>query len=283
VRETWSQFEQAWRDTVVHKAEAAAFQPLCRFYGVPQPVGEILEPGWAQVLKLVAYGSKGNFETTYRATEAAFSQFNQKVDGHVDSAAPSVLVAPGGWPANVVNRLIRKKDKLYFSKSLTSSTELEVVDMPTLYWDAPEEPDGVNLYTFEILPFVVNERSPGLIVTTRTALENIYGESTAEDFFTKGEHCLFEVILFVNSVRPPMTWLQRPTSYASPASVLTQDDVPYGGALLSNESDKGNAAGKGPHPLYAYDGLIFPLAAKTLSSTLASAVEYRVLLSPPIV
>jgi hypothetical protein len=288
MREAWSQFEQAWRDTLVHKAEAAAFQPLCKLYGVPQPKGELLETGWSGVLSAVAFGSRGNFETTFSITESAFSQFKIKVYGYVDSATPDVLVSTSqAWPSDIVNRYIRKGDKLYFSESRLSPSELKVVSLETFYWDAPSEPAGVNNYVFEILPFVIHERSPGRVferdptIPIPEALEEGQPEFPTE-VFSAGEPCLFEVVLFSGTTpEPPITWLQAPSDYSIPEQVATAEGVAFGGAILAGETERGNPNKSGPYPLYAYDGLIFPLASKTLSATLAAGVEYRVVLNPP--
>jgi hypothetical protein len=290
MREAWSQFEQAWRDTLVHNAEAAAFQPLCRLYGVPRPVGEILEEAWSGVLTTVAFGSRGNFETTFRVTESAFSQLNVKIYGHVDSSAPDVLVSTSQpWPDNIENRYIRKGKNIYFSETKLSQSQLKVVSLKTAYWDAPSEPDaGVNNYVFEVLPFVIHERSPGRIFERDPTIP--IPESLEEgqlnfpsEVFTSGDHCLFEVVLFTELIRkPPMTWLQAPSNYSSLETVTTKEGVPFGGAILLEEFERGNPNKSGPYPLYAYDGLVFPLASKTLSSTLAAGVEYRVRLNPPV-
>lgn len=275
MREAWSQLEQAWRDTLVHRAEAAAFGPLSLLYGVPHAEDEVPENSWAEVLKLNAYGTRGNFDTVFKSTEAALAHLNVKVPGYVESASPAILRANNVWPANIVNRLIRKGDKIYFSKSLLSPSQLAVVEQGSFYWDEPTESSTRQDYVFEVLPFVIHERSPGRVITS---------DPDAADFFTAGSVCLFEVILFAQPdlVFVPKTWLQAPTTYETPEDVATVEGVPFGGAVLSGETGIGNPSGFGPHPLYAYDSVIFPKTARTMSSTMAASVEYRILMNPPV-
>jgi hypothetical protein len=269
VREAWSQFEQAWRDTLIHKAEAAAFPPICDLYGVTYPVAEVPESGWAGVLKLNAYGSRGSFETVFGSTEVLLSHLNQKIPGSVSSSSPHVLVANGVWPADSVNRFIRKGSKLYFTKQLLTPSRLAVVSEESFYWDSPSEEAGTHSYIFELLPFTISERQPGRVADSA---------GTSESFTAGDGGCLFEVTVFAPpGVAVPKTWLQSPVDYTDPADVYTVEGVPYGGSTLGQESDLGNPSGTGPYPLYAYDRVIFPQTAKAISATMAASVEYRLI------
>lgn len=277
MRGMWSQMEDAWRDTLVHRAEGTALQDLASLYGVPVPVTETTPDNWSGVLKPIAYGSRGSFQTTFEALKAAFSFLNIKVPGYVEeSSSPQVLNSTAGdWPSSSLNRLILKGDKVLFSVGYLNGdkTKLVVADRGTHYWDAPSSDLSGNVdYTFEILPFVVHERSPGRI-------------SESEEF-TIGEECLVEVIFFTTGKTDiPKSWLYQPTAYGTPgtphSSVPTPEWLPYGTQALASETVLGNPTGTGPYALYAFSGFVFPGITSSLKNTLAASVELRSVLNPP--
>lgn len=287
MRALWSQMEEAWRDTLVHRAEGTAFRDLARTYGVPVPQGfEIPELNWRRVLHTLAYGSRGTFQATYDASRLAFSFLDVKITGNLvffNTGLPGterLSIISTQWQSKHVNRLVRIGDELFFTDNYTAlSDEMELVKVKTLYWSAAdskawERHRGAT--EFFVLPFVVHERTPGRLIDY-----NVAGQPEGSDTFTSGDGCLFELIFFESQQDLiPKTWLLDP-DYTSEPAVYTPVSVPYGGNALTEETVIGNPYNTGPHPLYAYDTDIYKGTSRIFSSTLASAVEFLAVLNPP--
>lgn len=284
MRALWSQMEEAWRDTLVHRAEGSAFRRQGVLHGIEHPEAEISEANWRGVLHTLAYGRRGTFQDTYRALEYAFAADNRSVEGYVDSTNPFWLVAndPADWGTDdeLVNRLVRVGDQLLFTVE-RSGASMKVAPMGTLFWDKPTwAHTGVESLTFTVLPFVVHIRQPGRVPGT--------------DDFTTGEECLVEVIYFEqDDTTIPVTYLIEPADYGEPGAgegdppvdpgdVETPAGIPIRGEALADETVVGYPDTTGPFPLYAYDGTAFPAATTQLSRTLAASVELRVMFNPPL-
>ncbi len=277
MRGLWSQSEEAWRDTLVHRAEGTAFDDLSRLYGIPRPTAEIPEYNWRGVLSQLAYGRRGTFQDTYVALQKAFAFLNEEVVVEIQYSSGIILVG-AALALSHQNRLVKIGERIFFTQELAGAT-LRLVPIGSLYWDAGTE-DAYNEIqgetVIQVLPFVVHERTPGRVVDF-----DLEGDPVGSDEFSTGEGCLVELIFFVTQESlVPKTWLQDP-DYAIEADVYTATGVPYGGQALTDETVIGNPEGTGPHPLYAYDGDIYTSASRIFSSTLAASVELKAILNPP--
>lgn len=289
MRALWSQMEEAWRDTLVHRAEGSAFRSLARLYGIPIPPGrEIPEANWRKVLTTLAYGSRGTFQATYEAAQHAFSFLDVKITGNLvffNTGLPGTerlsIISPD-WQPRHVSRLVRIGDELFFTEGFNapSTEEMELVKVKTLYWSAAdakawEKHKGTT--EFFVLPFVAHERTPGRLIDY-----NLAGQPDGSDAFTSGEGCLFELIFFESQQDLiPKTWLLSPDDYSDLPSVETPVGIPYGGNILEDEVSIGNPYNTGPHPLYAYDTDIYKASSRIFSSTLAASVQFLAILNPP--
>lgn len=204
----WSQMEEAWRDTLVHKAEGTAFQLISRFYGFPWPEDEVSERAWRGALHVEALGRRGTFRATFQALESAFSDFNEKATVEISDSLPYVLTRTDGgtWDTKHVNRYVRTPFGLLFTVGQPGGTQLTVCPQGTRYWDAPSyDVDTYNVtdVPIEILPFVVFERGPGPI-------------SESSDALYEGAPCLLEVELRAGALLTaiPPTYLQTEVDLA---------------------------------------------------------------------
>ncbi len=282
MRGLWSQLEEAWRDTLVHRAEGSAFDDLSRLYGIPRPTAEIPEYNWRGVLSQLAYGRRGTFQDTYVALQKAFAFLNEKLPGTVTLNPWGMILSGPTWENRHLNRLISVGGRIFFTKAIFESVKMELAPISTLYWEGSvladtEENDALAAVTeFEVLPFVIHERGPGRVIDMTAT-----GNPSGSDDFTKGEGCLVELIFFTSQESLiPKTWLQDP-DYADEADIYTKPGVPFGGQALLDETVIGNPENTGPHPLYAYDSDPYRQASRIFSSTLAASVELKAILNPP--
>lgn len=200
----WSHMEEAWRDTLVHKADGYWLREAADFYGLPWPEGEAAARAWRGVLHVEAVGRRGTFWATFWAIEAALSGLNEKFTIEIDSGLPYKIRREDGgtFTYEHVNRYVRTPFGLLFTVGPDSGLPDDTLDIcpyRTRYWDAPAY--DVDTYDAtevpaEMLPFVLYERSPGPV-------------SVNSDEFYEGAPCLVEVVLFLSGTpyEVPVTYL----------------------------------------------------------------------------
>jgi hypothetical protein len=271
--------EESWRNTLVTRAEGFALRNLSILYGLPQPIGEIPEANWRGVLSALAYGKRGTFQDTYVAIQRCFDFLADAFVGDILHENGLVVIESSDIDPLYLNRLIQIDNKIYFSRRLPTSTKMELVETSTLYWEGakPANIPVAQDVPVKVLAFVVYERNPGRVITLSPS-----GQPNGTELFTKGEECLFELVLYKNQENLiPKTWLQNP-DYEVPGTITPPlYNAPYGGAILTSELEFGNPNGGGPYPLYAYSGEVYSQAERILSSTLAASVELRISMNPP--
>jgi hypothetical protein len=255
VRLSWSQFEQALRDTLVHKAEGEAFIKLCKLYGIAQPIQEIPDEGtWAEVLEAVAYGSRGNFDVVFKMVESTLSGLNQELVCIIQETSPGsfCLFRPAGFGSKPpVNRLVRKGGKLFFTGHVLEedafSRPIRISLAPkTSYWSAPTSEDvSAAEESITLLPFVVYERNPGRIIARMA--EPIYapvGLPSAVTQFTVLKPSLLKagdpVRLFNNS--DPDLYVEATVASAPSGGYIPGDPV-YGIVTLEQPVDVAELVG----------------------------------------
>ena len=234
----WSQSEEAFRDTLVHKSEADAMARLCSLYGFEWPPS-INEAAWRGAFNSIAYGPRDTFPVVFEALEKALSQYTQTRSNcqyKVGSAAGIYHV--DGWLAEYIGRYIRIGDDLYYSVGVSGGGDeyLELSPYATSYWSgaAFSVLADTDIDRVEILPFMTWERSPG------PTYEG-WGEDTYDGLSNTLEVEVWPHLGFV-----PESYLLEPTEYltatqgACPVDggdVCTPATTPNGGYLLYSDTD----------------------------------------------
>lgn len=290
----WSQMEEAWRDTLVHKAEGYAFRKISELYGFPWPEDEVSEKAWRGALHVEALGRRGTYWATFQALEAAFSDFNEAFSVEIDPADPYMLRRTDGndFAAHHFGRLLRTPYGLFFTVPLSSAKTadyIEVSPYSTRYWDAPAY--DVATYTVaempvEMLPFLVYERGPGPIV-----------ENSDELF--EGAPCLLEISLIPEALATvfPPTWLQEEaTAYdvtlalsGSAVFTSTGETIPNGTFIQLSRDGVGTL----PEPFVETDTYVvansgsftveleaLPGGGGSIVRTTAGTAAYRLVIAP---
>lgn len=159
--------EQAFRDTLLHRAKGTAFSTLARMYHLPRP-GVIPEEDWREALRAVVYGCRGTRGNLHEFLEAALAQFNVSFHCSVTPANPQRLTylsggTAGGFEARHVNRLFRvtysRGSFIFKSVSPTFiggpavQGLLELCPISTAYWRGASFGEVENVQV-ELLPFV---------------------------------------------------------------------------------------------------------------------------------
>jgi hypothetical protein len=279
----WSQAEEAWRDTLTHKAERSALVEQCKLHDLPW-FRNIVETSMRRILAYAAYSRRDLFKTLFYCTEAALSQYDEVFTVGTISTAPGgqkQLHRANGWGYEHVNRFVRIGDKLYWSVGLyNTDTYLRLSPYETDYWDAPawEESVGLVAVTEEvrILPFRIYERSPG----------PSYDGWNDETY--NGPPCLVEIVVLPYVASVPETFLLEPTEYLTATQgdcpvyggdVCGPTGVPEGGYLLETDVDDFPFGHDVAYPVYLFDNQVSPSMEQLLNKFRAAGVRVVLRLS----
>ncbi len=291
----FSQIEQAWRDTLLHKAEGTAFDSLAQLYGVPR-LAAFSVKAWRKALLAAVWGPRGTPGTTHAFLEGAFSDYVKDLTFQVRlyPAQPALMGyvsgGPyGGFKSLHVNRFVRIDSSLgstlhwikgpSFVGMGALQSYLNLVPFRTAYWDAADwtkikaadldDGQDYQTATATILPFFYVEASPGPL---------LLGKQEKGTFW--GKPCTYQLFLDGSIALVPASYLQPGAGQATPAG------MPYGGALLPDAFTEGDAPapaapvatppnaqpGTGPYPIYLSAGSL-PGVAETLDLMLPAGVQ----------
>lgn len=249
----WSQAEEAFRDTLVHKAEGYWFSKIADLHGFSRPKS-IAEAAWRGALIEVAYGPRDTFPVVFKALSKALAAYIEVFDD-CSYVVGNAISRAAGWHEAYINRYIRIGDTIYFSTNV-DGTELELSPYATSYWSAASFGSTDAIDKVEVLPFMVWERAPG----------PPYGGSEEEEFY-HGSTNTVEVEVWPHLAFVPETWLQSPTEYLTASQgtcpvdggdVCTPDDMPNGGYLLDTDVDDLEEDWEVAYPVYLADDTAAP-------------------------
>jgi hypothetical protein len=223
-----SQTEEAFRDTLITKAEGAAFDRLARMWGFPR-LGSISISAWRKGLRATALGPRGTPGAIHEAIDGILSGGVVSVTVDQAIANPSRITASAGGPftADHVGRLVRVAGRLYYSTSF-AATYLELATVGTALWDAAAWTVDVSGLTAEVLPYIYHDGArPG------------------------------ELHLFSGS----LAYATPPTYLLASGEVHPGAPRPLGGHIQPDEFTADDPA-TGPWPLYLVGDALDELAAR---------------------
>lgn len=256
--------EEAFRDTLVHKAEGRAFDALAGFYGFRRLTTFSTVANWRKALRLVALGPRGTPAMVVGALEGALTAQSRVYAVNLHPASPFVATyvsgPNGGFKRQDVRRLCRiawsAGSFLYWSSNPSFVTDPNLVS-PTIafadfkagFWKKADWSSlaGQESATLTILPFVVKDCA---------------------------DPCVVEVLVEALTTSPP--------TYLQPDDGLRPAGQPWGGHLLADATKNGNlvqtlalgAAPGDPYGIYLDDGVAADLAA-VLDGICAAGVQVK--------
>jgi len=83
----FSQIDQAFRDTLITKAEGSSFSTLSKLHGFPYPQGYNVR-SWRLALRALAYGPRGTLGCTHAALEGVFDHLHERFQVSLDPNFP---------------------------------------------------------------------------------------------------------------------------------------------------------------------------------------------------
>jgi hypothetical protein len=267
--EPFSRLEQAWRDTLIHKAEGDAFDALAEMFNLARPYNWSEAP-WREALHAVVYGPRGTPGSMFAFLDAALQEYRTEVAVTIDAAAPQTITSAAPFDGSLVGKLVRLDgiaEGLYctvgpHTATGGASTTLTLCEWPCGYWygadwaglDWPPATSTAAL-TATFLPFQLREPTPGPEVEPNELLA-----------------CKLIILLSGGVANVPPTYLQPAGGGARPVG------QPFGGhvmtSALTHEGDQVN----GPFPIYLMGDSLLGVLETRLKTLLAAGVHPRTML-----
>lgn len=200
MREPFCQAEEAFRDTLITKAEGFAFDKVAALYGLPR-IQVIQRPYWRALVHAAAYGPRDRLGTVWAAAEAIFDQWADPLltfPVSLDPGTPQVITAAGTWTCAHVGRFVRVGDLGIYWSTGFSGFDLELSPVSTALWRGASWASAASVDA-KILPFWVKD----------------YG-------------AIVEILIDAELFSAPPTYLQPNSVDARPAG------QPIGGQLISS-------------------------------------------------
>lgn len=279
MKELWGQTEQAFRDTLVHKAERRALERLGVIYGFERPKTEVSEKAYQSALSEAAYAKRGTKESMFDVIEASMSDYNVTYSSLTYNDSLPDRLFTSDWASlsadadELALKFLYRYIRTNFGVHLVVRTEFQVTVLgntcsvlhlcPTshLYYAKLDPGESVTLNIY-LLPMVIRETTPGPID------EDGY-------VWSPGEPCVADLLITdVVANAPPPTYLLADGDEDTPVG------MPYGGQLLTDSNVDGNPVGIGPHPIYLYDGGAFGGLTKQLNRLVVFGNEVRIIREP---
>ena len=283
----WGQVIQAFRDTTIAYSEGHALTMNGKFHGFERPGEEISETAYGDALNQCAYGRRGTNLCMFDTIEGALSDLNWSppAEFHTHPDYPDEVIDPDGTriDAQWNCRYIRIGEKVHFVQTVllgqsrttdavyASAAVLKIAQVDGTYTQPLEVSDPNYATKVVFLPFVIRVTQPAAL------------DETFEDW-SPGEPCLYEVLLFANSLEPvPPSYLLT-EDLDAPSDSATPVDMPFGSQLVE-DNDLGHIVDEldvdnGPHPIYLIDGTAFPQLTSQLNRLMCAGCELKILHEP---
>lgn len=235
--------QQAFWDTLVHKADGEPFDALTRFYGFPRYRSWDLT-AWRKALHSVAFGPRGISQNVFTMLRGIFSNGEVTNFGLISSSNALLQKDTGDgeskfgtstWNDAIIGRWIEIKARtskaaqyvdlspdevpegIYQVVGKASSTTLNLCPVKSSYWK--KAPDFTTLAASHnvhvvVLPFKVRDRVPGPLGPANSEdIPKNYGVVSGDGELTPlGAPCITEILLYQNDipelVPPPGTYMQ---------------------------------------------------------------------------
>lgn len=264
---TLSKATEAFRDTLVHRAEGLEHDRISGLYGVKRP-GFIPRSSWRQALHATALGPRGMPGGTLKFLEGAFDHLAESFDVDVGPSNPQRITASSGSPFKQkhVDRWVRVDGTLYYVEgpadvSATSSGQwLTLAPVATHRWSAANFTSSKTGLTAKFLPFVIVEPTPGPDET----------DPAEYDINQETDKALVTIYIYGGVAGTPATYLQTDETEGIPTG------ADPGGHLQTDEFQFASQS-IGPYPPYLSDGTIYDEVVEVLDELLAAGFRAQFL------
>ena len=248
-----SRTDEAFQDTLIHKASGFAVDEIAALYGLRRPANWPTSD-WVNVMRSIVFAVKGSYGSMLSMFTELFRPWARRAEEECTISTLQVVSAPTMPAYFVPGRLVeiersngdRHVVAIQHRQEAGASTLLRMEPGGSYSANYPIEGVKSETATIRLLPFIFKE----------TQENRVYGTHARSVRYPQGR-ALFQVLLDSSLLSVPATYMtERAEIRQDPAGPLGADNIPYGGIVLTltagSVDERYRNETSGPFPLYLF-------------------------------
>lgn len=251
-----SRTDEAFQDTLIHKASGFAVDELAALYGLRRPANWPTED-WTNVMRSIVFAVKGSYGSMLSMFTELFRPWARRTDVEdclIGGSFPIINTSPLLPDYFVAGRFLeversngeRHVVAIRRRQDVGSITILHIEPGGSYSANYPIEGVTSETATIRLLPFIFKE----------TQENRVYGTHARSVRYPQGR-ALFQVLLDSSLLSVPSTYMtERAEIRQDPAGPLGADNIPFGGIILTLTAESADQRYRnetsGPFPLYLF-------------------------------
>ena len=250
-----SRTDEAFQDTLIHKASGFAVDEIAALYGLRRPANWPTSD-WTNVMRSIVFAVKGSYGSMLSMFTELFRPWARRAEEQctisgVQYVSPTVDPFPSYFVGGRLAEIERSNGERHV---VAIRKRLDVSGIDRLFIESggsysanyPIEGVTSETATIRLLPFIFKE----------TQENRVYGTHVQSVRYPQGR-ALFQVLLDSSLLSVPATYMtEREELRQDPAGPLGADNIPFGGIILTltagNADERYRNETSGPFPLYLF-------------------------------
>lgn len=250
-----SRTDEAFQDTLIHKASGFAVDEIAALYGLRRPANWPTSD-WVNVMRSIVFAVKGSYGSMLSMFTELFRPWARRAEEECTITGLQIVTSnflstlPNYFTAGRLVEIERSNGDRHvvaINRRQDLGTTLLYIE-PGGSYSANYPIEGVTseTATIRLLPFIFKE----------TQENRVYGTHARSVRYPQGR-ALFQVLLDSSLLSVPATYMtERAEIRQHPDGPLGVDNIPYGGIVLTltatNADERYRNETSGPFPLYLF-------------------------------
>ena len=249
-----SRTDEAFQDTLIHKASGFAVDDLAALYGLRRPANWPTED-WTNVMRSIVFAVKGSYGSMLSMFTELFRPWARRTDQACTIGALQIINTSSPLPSYFVAGRFLEVERSNGDRHVVAIQRRQDVGSITILHIEPGGSYSANYpiegvtsetATIRLLPFIFKE----------TQENRVYGTHSRSVRYPQGR-ALFQVLLDSSLLSVPSTYMtERAEIRQDPAGPLGADNIPFGGIILTLTAESADQRYRnetsGPFPLYLF-------------------------------
>lgn len=251
-----SRTDEAFQDTLIHKASGFAVDEIAALYGLRRPANWPTSD-WVNVMRSIVFAVKGSYGSMLSMFTELFRPWARRAEEECTIAGLQVVTPVGflsTFPSYFTAGRLVEIERSNGDRHVVAINRRQDLGTTLLYMEPggsysanyPIEGVTSETATIRLLPFIFKE----------TQENRVYGTHARSVRYPQGR-ALFQVLLDSSLLSVPATYMTgRAELRQDPAGPLGADNIPYGGIVLTltatNADERYRNETSGPFPLYLF-------------------------------